>query len=103
MPMSQIVVIAKIPCQPRQARRGRRRPSSRLDHVEGEEGTRYYVLLQDATDENVLWMYEVYADQASFDAHYGQRGDEGLGARPRTLLGRGARADLPTPLGGKGL
>lgn len=36
-----------------------------------EEGTKQYVLHQDTADAASFWVYEVYADQAAFDAHMG--------------------------------
>jgi quinol monooxygenase YgiN len=42
-----------------------------LDHVESEEGTQTYILMEDAKDENVLWLYEQYATREAFDDHSG--------------------------------
>ena len=37
--------------------------------TEAEQGAVVYVLNDDADDPDVLWMYELYADQDAFDAH----------------------------------
>jgi len=41
-----------------------------FDHVRANEaGTLVYALHKDKSDPNVLWFYELYDGQASFDAH----------------------------------
>jgi len=42
-----------------------------MDTIESEEGTLAYILAADAADENVLWLYEDYADDAALEAHLG--------------------------------
>jgi quinol monooxygenase YgiN len=74
-----------------------------LDHVEGEEGTLEYVLCEDATDENVVWMYESYADQASFEAHGGSDEMKALGGAIGHLLAGRPELIFLNPVGGKGL
>jgi quinol monooxygenase YgiN len=39
--------------------------------AESEPGTLHYAMHADAADPNAIWFYEVYADQAAFDAHVG--------------------------------
>ena len=38
-------------------------------HVEQEAGTEAYVLHDDAGDPNVVWFYELYADDGALSAH----------------------------------
>lgn len=40
-----------------------------VDATESEPGTLQYVLHTDTTEPNVIWFYELYADQAGFEAH----------------------------------
>lgn len=40
-----------------------------LRAVEAEHGVVEYLLLADKADATVLWVYEIYADQAALDAH----------------------------------
>jgi quinol monooxygenase YgiN len=40
-----------------------------VDATEDEPGTLQYVLHTDTTEPNVIWFYELYADQAGFEAH----------------------------------
>ena len=42
-----------------------------VDATESEPGTLQYVLHTDAAEPNVIWFYELYADQAGFEAHAG--------------------------------
>ena len=99
--MSKIVVIAKIPCQPGKRDEAAAGLQPMLDHVESEEGTLEYLLLEDSTDENVLWMYEVYADQASFDAHAGSEAMKSLGHALGGVLAGRPELIFTTPVGGK--
>jgi quinol monooxygenase YgiN len=39
--------------------------------AEGEPGTLHYTLHTDAAEPNVIWFYELYADQAAFEGHAG--------------------------------
>lgn len=41
-----------------------------LPLVEEEAGTEVYSFHTDAADENVLWVHEIYTDQAALDAHF---------------------------------
>ncbi len=74
-----------------------------MDHVETEEGTLTYILMEDAADENVLRLYEQYADQASFDAHGASDRMKALGAAIGPLLAAPPELLFCTPLRGKGL
>jgi quinol monooxygenase YgiN len=40
-----------------------------VDAAQDEPGTLQYVLHTDAADPQVIWFYELYADQAGFEAH----------------------------------
>jgi quinol monooxygenase YgiN len=43
--------------------------SELIDIVQREEGARYYALHRGVELTDVVWFYEVYADQAALDAH----------------------------------
>jgi quinol monooxygenase YgiN len=67
--MSPIAIVAKLT-----AAEGKRDEAiavlSRLvDAAENEPDTLEYVLLADQGDRNLIWFYELYADQAGLDAH----------------------------------
>jgi quinol monooxygenase YgiN len=40
-----------------------------VDAAQDEPGTLQYVVHTDAADPQVIWFYELYADQAGFEAH----------------------------------
>jgi quinol monooxygenase YgiN len=101
--MTQIAVLAKLTCQPGMADEVVTGLSPMLAHVENEPGTLRYVLHRDSGNADVLWFYEVYADQAGFDAHGSSSAMKELGhALAGKLAGRPELIFL-NPLGGKGL
>ena len=62
-----------------------------VDAAEGEPGTLSYAMHTDAADGDVIWFYEVYADQAAFEAHSGSPTMAEIGA----ALSGGLVAALP--------
>lgn len=101
--MSKVIVLAKITAQ-----EGKRADliagmSPMMEHVETEEGTLEYVLSEDAADENVVWMYEVYADQDSFTTHSGSDVMKALGSSIGPYLAGRPELMFLTPVRGKGL
>jgi quinol monooxygenase YgiN len=100
--MSQIACIAKIPCQPGHRDEMEAAMKAMLDHVESEPGTLRYVLLRDNADENTLWMYELYQDQASLESHMGSEAMKALGSALRPHLAGRPELFFSTPVGGKG-
>jgi quinol monooxygenase YgiN len=100
--MADIGVIAKITAQD-----GRRADlaaalQGALDAAEHEPGTLMYLLLEDRTDANVLWMYEMYQDQAALEAHMGSDAFKALGPAIGPFLAGRPELTFCTPLGGKG-
>jgi quinol monooxygenase YgiN len=100
--MADIGVIAKIT-----AREGTRADlaaalQGALDAAESEPGTLMYLLLEDAVDANVLWMYEMYQDQASLDSHMGSDAFKALGPAIGPFLAGRPELTFCKPLGGKG-
>src|SRR5262245_50283456 len=67
--MSQIVYLVKITTTPRHRDDAVAVLSPLVDATAGENGTVQYVMHADTTDADTIWFYEVYADQAAFDAH----------------------------------
>lgn len=89
--MSDIVYIVKVT-----AAAGRRDEAlavlgKLVDATEAEPGTLGYAMHADAADADVIWFYEVYADQAAFEAHSGSATMAEIGA----ALGGGLVAALP--------
>jgi quinol monooxygenase YgiN len=101
--MTQIAVLAKLTCQAGMADDVAAGLAPMLAHVESEPGTLRYILHRDSGNADVLWFYELYADQAGFDAHGSSSAMKELGhALAGKLAGRPELIFL-SPLGGKGL
>jgi quinol monooxygenase YgiN len=101
--MSKVIVLAKIPAQ-----EGKRADlvagmAPMMEHVETEEGTLQYILCEDAADENAVWMYEVYADQAAFEAHGSSDTMKALGGAIGPFLAGRPELTFLSPVRGKGL
>ena len=71
--------------------------------VDAEEGTEWYTVHVDQTDENVVWMLEVYADQAAFDTHGSGEALGQLFGSLGGIIGAPPEMHMATPVGGKGL
>jgi quinol monooxygenase YgiN len=71
--------------------------------AETEDGTLVYVFHEDAGDDDVIWTYELYADQAGRDAHgaspamaeIGPKVGHLFGAPPELIKLRPAAGKLP--------
>ena len=101
--MTKIRVIAKLTAQ------DGKRPDviavmgGMLEHVESEQGTLKYILMEDSADENVIWLYEEYSDQASFEVHTSSEAMKDLGAVIGPLMATRPELTFCTSLSGKGL
>lgn len=74
-----------------------------MEHVKSEPGTLEYHMLKDSKEENVLWMYELYADQDAVDAHLGSDAMKALGPAIGGLLAAPPELNFTEPVSGKGL
>src|ERR1700682_3629121 len=80
MAMGKVSVIATLTCKDGKGDSFPAAFDAFFRHVEGETGTEEYVLHRSTTNPNVFFMTELYADQASFDAHAGSDAFAKLGA-----------------------
>ena len=71
--------------------------------VNEEEGTEIYAFNLDAADENVLWLYEQYTDEAALAAHSSSEAMMALLTEAGDLLGDAPLMVATTPVGGKGI
>lgn len=101
--MSKVAVLAKIPAAPGKRDELVRALEVALDTARGESGTIYYILHTDATNPDMLYMYELYENQAAFEAHVGSDAFKALGASLATLVGGRPEMTFLGPVGGKGL
>lgn len=101
--MAKIAVIARFPTA-----EGRRDEfvaafQPLLDHVNTEAGTEMYVLHLDDSDENLVWVYELYTDDDALAVHGGSEAIKALFGAIGGLMGGAPELIMVTPVGGKGL
>jgi quinol monooxygenase YgiN len=100
--MADIAVIAKITAQEGMRTELAGALQGALDAAENEPGTLYYLLLEDAVAADVLWMYEMYTDQAALDSHMGSDAFKALGPAIKPFLAGRPELTFLKPIGGKG-
>lgn len=101
--MSKVGCIAKIPAQAGKRDELVAAMQDMMRHVESEEGTLHYVLHADKKDDNVVWVTELYADDAALAAHGGSDVMKALMGKLGGLLGGAPELIFTSPLQGKGL
>lgn len=101
--MSKIGLIAKIPLQEGKRDEFVAAFQPMLDHVDTEEGTETYILHFDANDENVVWVYELYVDEAAMATHSGSDAMQALFGAIGGLVGGAPEMITVNPVAGKGL
>ncbi len=75
-----------------------------LDHVEANEpDTLRYILMEDTSDPNLLWMYEQYTSDEAFAAHGTSEAMKELGMAVRPFAAARPELIFCKPVGGKGL
>jgi quinol monooxygenase YgiN len=72
--MSKVAILAKLPVQPGKRDEFIDAFSAMFPVAEAEPGTLVYALHTDDSDENLVWIYELYRDQAALDEHSGSDG-----------------------------
>jgi quinol monooxygenase YgiN len=100
--MSKVAVIAKISAQEGKRADLARALQAALDTAQGEVGTEAYVLLEDASDANLLWMYEMYTDQDALTVHMSSDAFKALGPSIMPFLAGRPELIFVKPIGGKG-
>ena len=101
--MSKKSIIAKMVFQDGKRADGIAGMGPMMEHVKSEPGTLEYHMLKDSSDENALWMYELYADQDAVDAHLGSDAMKALGPAIGGLLAAPPDLIFVDPILGKGL
>jgi len=71
--------------------------------VNDEEGTEIYSFNLDTTDENAIWIYELYTDADALATHSGSDAMAALIGDLGGLLGDGPLMVATTPVSGKGI
>jgi quinol monooxygenase YgiN len=101
--MSKVAVIVKLTAQPGKRDELATAFKVMLDAVESESGTLTYILHSDNGEEDVLWFYELYADNDAFSAHGSSETMKSVGPSLAPLLAGRPELHIVTPIGGKGL
>ena len=74
-----------------------------LDAVESEPGTQVYSIHTDNSDENAVWIFELYESDDAMAAHSGSDAMKALMGSLGPLLGDAPILAATTPHGGKGV
>lgn len=98
----KLSVIAKITAQPGKRAELAAALQPALDTAQGEEGTLAYILLEDSSNEDTLWMYETYASQGALETHMGSEAFKALGPAIGPFLAGRPELIFTKPIGGKG-
>jgi quinol monooxygenase YgiN len=101
--MSKVALIAKLPVQPGKRDEFIAAFAQMFPVVEGEPGTLVYALHTDNQDENLVWMYELYADEAAQTEHGASEGRKAAIAAFAPLLGGRPELIALTPVQAVGL
>jgi quinol monooxygenase YgiN len=85
--MAKIAELARIPAAPGKREELLDALQAMVDQAATEPGTEIYVFHKDLDDENVVWTYELYSDQAARDAHGASPAMAAIGPKIGALLG----------------
>ncbi len=71
--------------------------------AKAESGTNIYIFHHDAVDPNVVWFYELYADQDATNLHMGSDAFKSWSKTLAPFVDGAPEFSFLTPIGGKGL
>jgi len=74
-----------------------------LETAQGESGTLTYIFHHDLGDENVVWLYELYEDDAAAQAHLGSAAFASFSKSLAPFVDGAPEMSFVKPVGGKGL
>jgi quinol monooxygenase YgiN len=101
--MSKVAVHAKFTAQPGRGDELVAAVEEMFDTVLNEPDTLVYALHREDAEPDVVWMYELYADQRALDVHGRSDAARRFGARLEELLAREPEVGFTTPLRAKGM
>jgi len=101
--MSTVSVIAKLPAAEGKGAELAEAFKAAFTHVNAEAGTRYYVLHADASNADLLWVYELYENQEAMQAHMGAEWFAPFSKSLAPFMGGRPELFFLTPIAGKGL
>ena len=102
--MSKVCIIAKVTANDGMRSDMVAAMGAMIDHVEANEpDTIRYILMEDASDENVVWFYEEYANGEALAAHSSSEAMKALGGALRGFASGRPEITILNPVRGKGL
>ena len=101
--MSQVCLIAKLPAAEGKGAELAEAFKAAFEHVNKEDGTRYYILHADAANADVLYVYEMYENQDAATAHMTADWFAPFGKSLAPFMGGRPEMTFLTPIVGKGL
>lgn len=101
--MSQVAVIVKLPAAEGKGNELAEAFKAAFEHVNKEDGTRYYILHADANNADELWIYEMYESQDGLNAHMGADWFAPFGQSLAPFMGGRPEMHFVKPIAGKGL
>jgi quinol monooxygenase YgiN len=101
--MSKVVVAVKLRIKSGQRDAFTEAVKPGLDTAQSESGTLTYIFHHDAVDADVVWFYEMYADQDSLNAHMGSDAFKAFSKSLGDFVDGAPEFNFLTPIGGKGL
>jgi quinol monooxygenase YgiN len=99
----KVAVFARIPAQPGKRDELVKALEALIDNANTEEGTLTYILHVDEKEPDVVFFYELYADQDALSAHGSSDRFKEIGKSLRDLAGGRPELQILTPVIGKGL
>ncbi|MEY2885764.1 MAG: hypothetical protein RJB40_619 [Actinomycetota bacterium] len=101
--MSKVVVAVKLRIKSGQRDAFTEAVKPGLATAQSESGTLTYIFHHDAVDADVVWFYEMYADQDSLNAHMGSDAFKAFSKSLGDFVDGAPEFNFLTPIGGKGL
>ena len=101
--MAKVAVIAKITALPGKRDEVVEVLRDVVSATDAEAGTLLYAMNVDKGNDDVIWFYELYADEASFAAHGGSEAMKAAGGRLRDKAAGRPEIIMLDPVQGKGL
>jgi len=101
--MSKVVVAVKLRIKSGQRDAFTEAVKPGLATAQSESGTLTYIFHHDAVDADVVWFYEMYADQDSLNAHMGSDAFRAFSKSLGDFVDGAPEFNFLTPIGGKGL
>ena len=101
--MSKVVVAVKLRIKSGQRDAFTEAVKPGLATAQSESGTLTYIFHHDAVDADVVWFYEMYADQDSLNAHMDSDAFKAFSKSLGDFVDGAPEFNFLTPIGGKGL